>query len=206
MAEVSGSPRTKCVESGSEPLSSHPWLKSYPKGVDWAQSFPPKLLGDMLDSAVAAHGSRPCTYFMGKRTSYREIGALTDRIAKGLQALGVGPGVKVGLLLPNAPTVPAFYYGVLKAGGTVVNFNPLYSLEEIEFQIRDSGTEIMVTLDLELTFDKVEAMLKRGALKHAVVASFASQLPQLKAMGLMLTRGYPACSAGKITGTEKHRA
>ena len=56
---------------------------------------------------------------MGKRLSYRELGALTDRAAKGLQALGVGPGVKVGLLLPNAPTVPLFYFGVLKAGGTL---------------------------------------------------------------------------------------
>ena len=63
---------------------------------------------------------------------------------------------------------------MLKAGGTVVNFNPLYSLEEIELQIRDSGTKIMVTLDLALTFDKVEAMLRRGALDKAVVASFTS--------------------------------
>ncbi len=70
-----------------------------------------------------------------------------------------------------------FYYGVLKAGGTVVNFNPLYSLDEIEFQIRDSGTKIMVTLDLALTFEKVEAMLERGALDKAVVASFPSLLP-----------------------------
>jgi long-chain acyl-CoA synthetase len=189
MAEVSGSPRATRVEGGREPQAAHPWLKSYPKGVDWQQSFEPKLLGDLLDSAVSAHGPRPCIYFMGKRTTYQELGALSDRVAKGLQALGVGPGVKVGLLLPNAPTVPVFYYGVLKAGGTVVNFNPLYSLEEIEFQIRDSGTEIMVTLDLELTFDKIEAMLKRGVLRHAAVASFASQLPQLKAIGLKLTRG-----------------
>ena len=83
--------------------------------------------------------------------------------------------------------MPVFYYGVLKAGGTVVNFNPLYSHEEIEFQIRDSGTEIMVTLDLELTFDKIEAhVAARGALDKAVVASFAALLPQLKAIGLKL--------------------
>jgi long-chain acyl-CoA synthetase len=189
MAEVSGSPRATRVKGGREPPAAHPWLKSYPKGVDWQQSFEPKLLGAMLDSAVSAHGPRPCIYFMGKRTTYRELGALSDRVARGLQSLGVGPGVKVGLFLPNAPTVPVFYYGVLKAGGTVVNFNPLYSLDEIEFQIRDSETEIMVTLDLELTFDKIEAMLQRGLLRHAVVASFASQLPQLKALGLKLARG-----------------
>jgi len=189
MAEVSGSSRTRRPDGRIEPQPTYPWLKSYPSGVDWAQSFEPKLLGSMLGSAVAAYGKHPCTYFMGKRLSYRELGALTDRAARGLQALGVGPGVKVGLLLPNAPTVPLFYYGVLKAGGTVVNFNPLYSLEEIEFQIRDSGTEIMVTLDLELTFDKVEAMLKRRVLDRAVVASFASLLPPLKSLGLKVLRG-----------------
>ena len=123
---------------------------------------------------------------MGKRLSFAEIGALSDRAAKGLRALGVGEGVKVGLLLPNTPTFVIFYYGVLKAGGTVVNFNPLYSLEEIEFQIRDSGTKIMVTLDLALTFEKVEAMLKRGALDKAVVASFPSLLPPLKSVGFKL--------------------
>ena len=75
---------------------------------------------------------------------------------------------------------------MLKAGGTVVNFNPLYSLEEIEFQIRDSGTKIMVTLDLALTFEKVEALLKRGALDKAVVASFPALLPSLKSVGFKL--------------------
>ena len=67
-------------------------------------------------------------------------------------------GSRSDFLLPNTPTFVIFYYGVLKAGGTVVNFNPLYSLEEIEFQIRDSGTKIMVTLDLALLFEKVEAV------------------------------------------------
>ena len=123
---------------------------------------------------------------MGKRLSFAEIGELSDRAAKGLRAIGVGEGVKVGLLLPNTPTFVIFYYGVLKAGGTVVNFNPLYSLEEIEAQIRDSGAKIMVTLDLAMTFDKVEAMLRRGALDKAVIASFPALLPVLKSVGFKL--------------------
>jgi long-chain acyl-CoA synthetase len=140
-------------------------------------------VGSLLDQAVQAYGARACVHFMGKRLSFAEIGDLSDRAAKGLQALGVGEGVKVGLLLPNTPTFVIFYYGVLKAGGTVVNFNPLYSLEEIEFQIRD---KIMVTLDLALTFEKVEAMLGRGVLEKAVVASFPSLLPPLKSVGFRL--------------------
>jgi long-chain acyl-CoA synthetase len=165
---------------------SHRWLGSYPEGIAWDAKFRPTLVGNLLDQAVQAYGDRPCTYFMGKRLSFAEIGALSDRAAKGLRALGVGPGVKVGLLLPNTPTFVIFYYGVLKAGGTVVNFNPLYSLDEIEFQIRDSGTKIMVTLDLALTFEKAEAMLQRGALEKAVVASFPSLLPAMKSVGFKL--------------------
>jgi long-chain acyl-CoA synthetase len=165
---------------------ARPWIGSYPEGIAWDAKFRPALVGSLLDQAVQAYGARPCTYFMGKRLSFAEIGTLSDRVAKGLSAIGVGPGIKVGLMLPNTPTFVVFYYGVMKAGGTIVNFNPLYSLEEIEFQIRDSGTKIMVTLDLALTFEKVEAMLKRGALEKAVVASFPALLPAMKSVGSKL--------------------
>ena len=174
-----------------------PWLKSYPKDVDWGMDLRPVLLTSLLDAAVAAHGQRSCTYFMGKRLSFAEIGRLSDQAAKGLQALGVGEGVKVGLLMPNCPTFVVFYNGILKAGGTVVNFNPLYSQEEIELQARDSGARIMVTLDLAATFDKVEALLASGAIDKAVVASFASLLPKLKAVGMKLRRGPKLAPIGK---------
>jgi long-chain acyl-CoA synthetase len=178
LTPASSPPRGKI--SGGE----HPWLKAYPKTIDWGMDFQPALLSSLLDAAVAAYGSRPCTYFMGKRLTFAEIGELSDRAAKGLQTLGVGESVKVGLLMPNCPAFVVFYNGILKAGGTVVNFNPLYSQEEIESQAYDSGTKIMVTLDLAVTFDKVEALLASGALDKAVVASFAALLPKLKAVGM----------------------
>lgn len=174
---------------GKAPAGKRPWLTAYPKDIDWGMDFEPALLTSLLDNAVAAHGSRPCTYFMGKRLTFAEIGRLSDRAAKGLQALGVGEGVKVGLLMPNSPAFVIFYNGILKAGGTVVNFNPLYSQEELESQARDSCTRIMVTLDLAVTFDKVEALLASGTLDKAVVASFAALLPKLKAVGMKFRRG-----------------
>jgi long-chain acyl-CoA synthetase len=157
----------------------------------------------LLDDAVAAYGKRPCINFMGKRLSFAEIGKLSDRAAKGLREIGVGEGVKVGLLLPNTPTFVIFYYGVLKAGGTVVNFNPLYSVEEIECQAADSGTKIMVTLDLALTFDKVEVLLKRGVLDKAVVASFAALLPALKSVGFKLTQRTRLANVSASTAKDK---
>jgi len=174
---------------GERSVGAHPWLKAYPEDIDWGMAFKPALLTSLLDTAVTAYSTRPCTYFMGKRLTFAEIGQLSDRAAKGLQALGTSEGIKVGLLMPNCPAFVIFYNGILKAGGMVVNFNPLYSQEEIEAQVRDSGTKIMVTLDLAITFDKVEALLAGGALDKAVVASFTALLPKLKAVGLRFRRG-----------------
>ena len=173
---------------GPKGAQDRPWLSSYPRDLAWDQDFTPTLVHTLLDEAVKAYADRTCTYFLGKRLRYANIGALSDRAAKGLRALGVGEGVKVVLLLPNTPTFVIFYFAVLKAGGTVVNYNPLYTVEELEFQIRDSDTKIMVTLDLAILFDKVETMLADGVLEKAVVAKFTSLLPPLKAVGLKLTR------------------
>jgi long-chain acyl-CoA synthetase len=175
--------------AATAPGGARPWLKAYPKDVDWGMTFEPVLISSMLDASVQAYGSRPCTYFMGRRLSFAEIGRLTVLTAKGLQELGVSEGVKVGLLLPNTPAFVIYYHAILKAGGTVVNFNPLYTVDEIEFQARDSGAKIMVTLDLAATFDKVEALLAKGVLEKAVVARFASLLPPLMSLGMKMRGG-----------------
>ncbi len=182
---VQANPASMQAATGTE---NRPWLRSYPAGLSWSAEVKPGLVHGLLDEAVERFGPRKCTVFEGKTLSYDEIGALSDRAAKGLAALGVRKGVRVGLLLPNSPTYIIYYFGILKAGGTVVNFNPLYSVEEIAFQIRDSGTQIMVTLDLQLLFEKVEPLLADGTLGRAVVADFAALLPKLKQIGLKLTR------------------
>ena len=118
-----------------------PWLKAYPERVDWAAPISDEPMTRVLERTIARFGDRPCIDFLDKVYSYREIGDLVDRAAKGFQSLGVGPGVKVGILLPNTPYFVICYQAVLKAGGTVVNFNPLYVEEEIERQIEETGFE-----------------------------------------------------------------
>ena len=161
---------------------SYQWLNSYPKGVDWHQKFTPTPLYQLLDEAVAKYASRPCTNFLGKVLTYGDIGRMVDQAAAGLQKLGVKKGTKVGLFMPNCPTFIVYYFATLKAGGTVVNYNPLYTLEELTFQVKDSETEVMVTLDLKLLFDKVEGLMKAGTLKRAIVASFPALLPGAKSV------------------------
>ncbi len=161
---------------------AYQWLNRYPKGVDWHLKIAPTPLYQLLDDAVAKYASRPCTNFLGKVLTYGEIGRMVDRAAAGLQKLGVKKGTKVGLFMPNCPTFIVYYFAMLKAGGTVVNYNPLYTLEELTFQVKDSETELMVTLDLKLLFDKVEGLMKAGTLKRAIVASFPALLPGAKSV------------------------
>jgi long-chain acyl-CoA synthetase len=168
---------------------TYQWLTRYPKGVDWHQKITPAPLYQLLDDAVAKFASRPCTNFLGKVLTYREIAAMVDCAAAGLQKLGVKKGTKVGLFMPNCPTFIVYYFATLKAGGTVVNYNPLYTLEELTFQVKDSETELMVTLDLKLLFDKVEGLMKAGTLKRAIVASFPALLPGAKSVLYKLFKG-----------------
>ena len=168
------------TSSSNRKTADYPWLKVYPKSVAWDRKLTPQPLGDMLDEAVGQFSGRKCTYFLGKSMTYAEIGALSDQLACGLQRLGVKKGVHVGLLLPNTPTYVAFFFAILKAGGTVVNYNPLYTVEELEGQVKDSKTKILVTLDLKLLFDKTEALLATGVLEKAIVGSFADLLPTIK--------------------------
>ena len=168
---------------------TYQWLNRYPKDVDWHQKIAPAPLYQLLDDAVAKYASRPCTNFLGKVLTYREIGRMVDRAAAGLQKLGVKKGTKVGLFMPNCPTFIVYYFATLKAGGTVVNYNPLYTLEELTFQVKDSETEMMVTLDLKLLFDKVEGLMKAGTLKRAIVASFPALLPGAKSVLFKLFKG-----------------
>jgi long-chain acyl-CoA synthetase len=165
-----------------------PWLGAYPRGVDWNMALDVAPLYRLLDDAVARHGPLPCSVFLGKTLTYEEIGRLVDRAAAGLQRLGVKKGTKVGLFLPNTPTFIVYFFAVLKAGGTVVNYNPLYTVSELAGQVKDSDTELMVTLDLKVLFDKVDALLQSGVLARAIVCSFPALLPGAKAALFRLFR------------------
>jgi long-chain acyl-CoA synthetase len=135
-------------------------------------------LYELLDNAARDFPKNKAFDFLGKSFKWAELAEAANAFAKGLQDAQVKKGTKIGLCLPNCPQYLIAYYGALKAGMVVVNFNPLYALDELEFQIKDSETEIMVTLDLKATYDKVGVMLERTkTLKHIVVCRFIDVLP-----------------------------
>ena len=163
-------------------LNGENWLEHYPDGVSWDVPLKAESLINFMDAAVSRYGSKPCIDFLGRKYTYSEVGALIDQAAKGFQDIGVRKGTKVGLCLPNTPYSVICYFGVLKAGGIVVNYNPLYAERELAFQIEDSHTEIMVTMDLEVIYPKVSTMFTRTNLKKIVVCRMAGILPPLKSM------------------------
>lgn len=161
----------------AERAKPHPWEASYPEGLSWNVDIETRPLFAILDDALAAHPEKPCLEFLGKGYSYAEIGDLVARAAKGFAELGVGKGVNVGLFLPNSPYYVICYYAILKAGGTVVNFNPLYAARETARQIRDSETRIMVTLNLRGLYPKLAGRLDDTCLEKIVVCRMSGALP-----------------------------
>jgi long-chain acyl-CoA synthetase len=142
----------------------------------------PATIGSLLDEAAEQFANRPAIDFLGHGYSWGTIARLADRAAAGLQALGVGKGVAVGLCLPNTPYSVILYFAILKAGGTVVNFNPLYTERELAAQIKDSGTRIMATLDVAVIHDKIAKLTGQGLLDHVIVCSMTAALPFVKGL------------------------
>ncbi len=173
-------------DAGSSPKArpnqtapAYPWLKNYPPFAPWAMPIPAEPVFHLLDAAVARYPNNTCLEFLGRRWSYAETGALVKRAAAGFQKLGVGKGTRVGLLLPNTPYYPIAFFGIALAGGTIVNMNPLYAARELETMVKDSEIDILVTVDLALTYPKASTLFETTKLRKLVVGSFAAALPPL---------------------------
>ncbi|KRB82796.1 dicarboxylate--CoA ligase PimA [Sphingomonas sp. Root710] len=148
--------------------------------------IPKRLITDMLNAAVRDHGARDAVDFLGRRWTYAEIGAQVDRVAAGLQAMGVGPGVRLGLCLPNTPYFVILYFAALRCGATIVNFNPLYVEHELRHQIRDSGTTVMAVIDVAGIHAKVAAVAEECGLQKIIVCPLADVLPPLLSIAYRL--------------------
>jgi long-chain acyl-CoA synthetase len=150
-------------------MTDTPWVSSYPAPARWDAPLAQGPVYEILDTAAEQFGDRPAVEFMGKRATYRELLALANRAAKGFQQLGVGPGVHVGLYLPNTPHYLVAFFGVLKAGGVVVNYSPLDAAQVLAHKIEDSETKLLVTLDLPMLLPQMEALVGTAGFTTLIV-------------------------------------
>ena len=174
----------------------YPWEASYPESVDWDMDLKDGTLVDLIDDAVASFGPKTALEFPDMvrgfksqvRHTFSELGELVEKVAAGLQAQGVKKGTHVGLFLPNCPYYPIFYYAVAKAGGVVVNFNPLYPTDLAVELVRAVQVEVMVTVDTASVYPTVANTKKFTDLKKVIVCPMAGVLPGVSAF-LLRTLG-----------------
>jgi long-chain acyl-CoA synthetase len=151
------------------------WVKNYPKGVpadiDVHQY---ESLVQLLDEAFKKFGTLPAYSCMGATMTYRQLDENSAAIGAWLQSKGLGKGKRVAIMMPNILQYPVVLAGVLRAGATVVNVNPLYTPRELEHQLKDSGADAIFILENFAT--TLQQVLSKVPTKTVVVCSMGDLL------------------------------
>lgn len=151
------------------------WLASYPPNVP--AEIPPlkhRSLGELFEDSCAIYAERPAFSSMGKTLRFSDMEVESRKVAAWLQAQGFGKGDRIAVMLPNVLQNPIIVYGILRAGMVVVNVNPLYTVRELEYQLKDSGAQAIFVL--ENFAHTVSQAIPKTAVSHVVVATMGDML------------------------------
>ncbi len=170
--------KTSRVDVKASPMTaSHdkPWLNSYPTRV--ATEIAPLAaasIGELLIGACRQFSGRVAFTCMGKSLTYGDLERRSAAFGSWLQQRGVAKGARVAIMMPNVLQYPVVMMGILRAGYTVVNVNPLYTARELEHQLKDSGAEVIIILE---NFARtLQTVLPKTPVKHVVVATMGDML------------------------------
>jgi long-chain acyl-CoA synthetase len=176
------------------------WLKHYPKGVpaeidvgEYAS------IREVFEESVAKYATRPAFSCMGRSITFSELDTLSAAFGAWLQGMGCKPGTRVALMMPNILQYPVCLFGVLRAGCTVVNVNPLYTARELEHQLSDSGADVLVCLE---NFASVFAQVRGKTKIRQTVLTSVGELLSFKGLlvDFVLRRVKKAVPAFSIPG------
>ena len=152
------------------------WLKSYPAGIP-VEIDPGQYqsLAQMLEEPLSQYAQRDAYVQMGTALTYRKLGDFSAAFGAWLQQrAGLNKGDRVAIMLPNVLQYPIALFGILRAGLTVVNVNPLYTARELEHQLNDSGASAILVLE---NFASVlQGVLPQTKIKHVIVTSIGEML------------------------------
>ena len=186
-------------------MSSKTWHRFYDPGVPPVLEFEDITLPGFLERSAAEYPDATALIFLNRTMTYRELQADVDRFAAALARLGVGPGIRVAVQLPNLPQTVIAFYAALSLGATVVMTNPLYVEREIEHQWNDAGCTVAVVADF--LFDRRVAHIREKlAVEHYVIASIPDFLrfPLNLLARLRLRRADPPLLASVKPGPGVH--
>ncbi|MFZ2267488.1 MAG: long-chain-fatty-acid--CoA ligase [Azonexus sp.] len=183
------------------------WLQSYPQGVPAEISIDhvPSLVA-LFEKACATYAGQVAYISMGKEMTYAELDEGTQAFAGWLQALGIKPGERVALMMPNMLQYPVALFGTLRAGCVVVNCNPLYTPRELEHQLKDSGATAIVIV--ENFANTLQQVVGHTAIKHVVVTPMGEMLGAVKGtlVNLVLRHVKKMVPAWKLPGAIRFNA
>jgi len=155
--------------------SSKPWLKHYPKGVpeDIDVSAHASLVA-LFEDSFRRFAQRNAYLYMGKALTFAQLDLQSRSFANYLQTLGLEPGARVAIMLPNVLQFPIAMVGAIRAGCVVVNTNPLYTARELEHQLNDSGASVLIVLE---NFAHIfQSLQGKTRVKHVVVTSLGEHI------------------------------
>ncbi|MDP3426597.1 MAG: AMP-binding protein, partial [Humidesulfovibrio sp.] len=138
------------------PDIKRPWLAHYDPEVPHSLHVSPKPVHSLLEETAKRWPDRTALIFQNLSITYGRLNRLSAVLAANLRKHGLKRGERVAIMLPNTPQAVIAYWGVLRAGGTVVFTNPLYMETEIVHQFQDSGARFLILLDL--LWSKIEPL------------------------------------------------
>ena len=160
-------------------MSERPWLAAYPEGVpaDIDPSSYHSLVA-LMEQAFKAYAPRSAYSYMGKDISFGDVDNQSQAFAAYFQSLGMQPGDRVAIMMPNVPQYPIAVAAILRAGFVVVNVNPLYTARELEHQLKDSGARAIVII--ENFAHTLEQCIASTSVEHVVLCAMGDMLGTLK--------------------------
>ena len=152
------------------------WLKSYPAGIpadiDVAQYA---SVLDMFDETIRKFADKPAFSNFGKSLSFTHLDQMSKRFAGYLQELGgLTKGDRIAVMMPNLLQYPVVLFGILRAGMTVVNINPLYTARELEAQLKDSGAKVIIIL--ENFAGTLQKVLNNTSIEHVITSQIGDMM------------------------------
>ncbi|HEY7284381.1 MAG TPA: long-chain fatty acid--CoA ligase [Vicinamibacterales bacterium] len=159
-----------------------PWLGHYDPGVPATLApYPERTLTDYLGDAAREQSDSPAIYFKGTTLTFADVERLSDAGAAAFASLGVRPGDRVALVLPNCPQFVIAQFALWKIGAIVAPLNPTYSEGELEVPLREHGIELVITLTR--FYERVKATQHRTSIKRVVATNIKDFFPPvLKAL------------------------
>jgi len=156
-------------------MTTKPWLSQYPSEIPHTLSYESIPVQEYLTRAYHENPEKIAIHFLGKDVTYRELFESSLKFANYLQSIGIQKGDRVAIMLPNCPQNVIGYYGILYAGGIVVQTNPLYTEREIAYQMKDSGAKAILSLDI--LYPRISKVMKETELENIIITGIKDYLP-----------------------------